>query len=82
LEELYATRMSKEEKEAVTRYFTSYLGTKKYHNYTKEVKSSDMAACRYMMDLKCDEFMYVNQDTFEISTAEDPKALEFIHFYL
>ena len=41
-----------------------------------------MAAQRYMMDMKADEFMYVNCDTFEVTSTDDPKAIEFIRFYL
>ena len=41
-----------------------------------------MAAQRYMMDMQANEFMYVNCETFEVTGADDPKAIEFIRFYL
>ena len=35
-----------------------------------------------MIELSANDYMYVNQDTLEVTNAEDPKALEFVHFYL
>lgn len=35
-----------------------------------------------MMILEAQEFMYVNSETGELSDREDPKAIEFIHFFL
>jgi|LauGreDrversion4_2_1035121.scaffolds.fasta_scaffold326949_1 tRNA U38,U39,U40 pseudouridine synthase TruA len=37
-EQLYKYRLTPEDKERVQRLFTMFLGTKKYHNYSKEVK--------------------------------------------
>jgi hypothetical protein len=58
------------------------LGSKKYHNYTREVKPSSNAALRYMLELNAKDFMYVNRDTLAVSTKEDPNAIEFLHFFL
>lgn len=62
--------------------FNQFLGTRKYHNYTREVKPSSNAALRYMLELSCNDFMYVNKNTLEVSNKEDPDAIEFIHFFL
>tara|TARA_B110000285_G_C15084482_1_gene595363 strand:+ start:791 stop:1363 length:573 start_codon:yes stop_codon:yes gene_type:complete len=35
-----------------------------------------------MIDLSANDYMYVNQDTLEVTNAEDPRALEFVHYYL
>jgi tRNA pseudouridine38-40 synthase len=35
-----------------------------------------------MQELDCSEIIYVNRETLELSNSEDPKALEFIHFFL
>ena len=41
-----------------------------------------MAAQRFMMILNANDFMYVNYETNELTNKEDPKAIEFIHFFL
>ncbi len=41
-----------------------------------------MAAIRYMIELKANNYMYINRDTYEVTSAEDPKAIEFVHFFL
>ena len=35
-----------------------------------------------MIELSANDYMYVNQENFEVTNAEDPLALEFVHFYL
>ena len=35
-----------------------------------------------MIELSANDYMYVNQDTFKVTYASDPRALEFVHFYL
>lgn len=82
IEKLYKTRLSAEMKEKIHGMWQQFLGTKKYHNYTKDTKASDMAANRYMMELTANSFMYVNQNTFELTNSDDPDAIEFIHFFL
>lgn len=37
---------------------------------------------RFMLELTANDYMYVNKNTNEMSNAEDPEALEFVHFYL
>ena len=81
-EKLYSYRLNKESKERVQRIFSKYIGSKKYHNFTKEVKPHQSAAVRYMLELKADTFMYINRDTFEVTSEDDPKAIEFVHFFL
>ncbi len=44
LTKIYATRMTQEQKDELQKYWKSFLGTHKYHNYTKDVKSHMMAA--------------------------------------
>lgn len=58
------------------------MGTKSYHNYTKDMKPGQTAAQRFMIDLTANEYMYVNKETFEVTSSEDPKAIEFVKFYL
>jgi tRNA U38,U39,U40 pseudouridine synthase TruA len=41
-----------------------------------------MSAIRFMLELKADTFMYINRDTYEVTTAEDPNSMEFVHFFL
>jgi tRNA U38,U39,U40 pseudouridine synthase TruA len=35
-----------------------------------------------MLELKADSYMYINRETYDVTTAEDPNAIEFIHFFL
>ena len=35
-----------------------------------------------MMELRANDYMYVNRHTFEVTDESDPEALEFVHFYL
>ena len=58
------------------------MGTKSYHNYTKDMKPGQTAAQRFMIDLTANEYMYVNKETFEVTSSEDAKAIEFVKFYL
>ena len=51
--------------------WANFKGTKKYHNYTKEIKPHEEAAKRYMMNMTANEYMYVNQDTFAVTDASD-----------
>lgn len=44
LTKIYATRMSPERKAELSKHWKSFIGTHKYHNYTKDVKSHMMAA--------------------------------------
>jgi len=60
----------------------TFAGTKRYHNYTREMRPEQQASQRFMMELTANDYMYVNQDTFEVTNRDDPRALEFIHFFL
>ena len=62
--------------------WASFKGTKKYHNYTRDIKPHEAAACRYMMQMNATEFMYINQDSFAVVEGSDPRAIEFVRFYL
>jgi len=35
-----------------------------------------------MKVMTANKFMYINKETFDVTTAEDPNAIEFIHFFL
>lgn len=35
-----------------------------------------------MLYLRANTYMYINRETQEVTNAEDPKAMEFIHFFL
>lgn len=41
-----------------------------------------MSALRYMLELKANSCMYINRETLDVTNAEDPNAIEFIHFFL
>ena len=56
-ETLYSYRISENDKERVKKLFSQFLGTKKYHNYSKEVRTHQMSALRYMLELKDDSCM-------------------------
>lgn len=61
LSRLYSFRLSEQEKDKIHNLFkNTFTGTKKYHNYTKDVKPDQQAANRYMIELNANEFMYVN----------------------
>ena len=64
------------------KHWKSFLGTHKYHNYTKDVKSHMMAAQRFMIEMEASEFRYVNRKTFKVTEASDPDGIEFVRFYL
>ena len=57
---MYATRLDDDKKTALNELWANFKGTKRYHNYTKEIKPHESAACRYMMEMTANEFMYVN----------------------
>ena len=83
LEKLYSHRMSDEQKKKLHDVFkATFEGTKKYHNYTRDMKPDQQAAMRVMIELTANDYMYVNQDTFEVTNEADPRALEFVHFFL
>jgi tRNA U38,U39,U40 pseudouridine synthase TruA len=46
------------------------------------MKPDQNAAKRFMIELSANDYMYVNSETFEITNSEDPRALEFVHFFL
>ena len=60
-----------DEKQRIVTLFNLFLGTKKYHNYTRDTKAHDMKCQRCMFDLKCSEYMYINRDTLEVSKETD-----------
>lgn len=80
--QLYKFRLSPEQKEHLQKLFQGFKGTKNYHNYTKDVKASEMTANRNMMELDASEFMYINTNDLTVSNCEDENALEFVHFFL
>ena len=41
-----------------------------------------MACLRYMLELTANDYIYINRNTLEVTNAEDPDAIEFIHFFL
>lgn len=63
-------------------FIETFEGTKKYHNYTKDMDPEKEAAKRYMLELKASDYMYVNTKTLEVTEHSDKDALEFVHFYL
>lgn len=82
LARMYSTRLPEEQKTTLHELWGNFKGTKRYHNFTKEIKPHEAAAMRYMMEMTANEFMYVNQDTFAVTEESDPKAIEFVRFYL
>jgi hypothetical protein len=52
LSRLYSYRLTDLQKEKVHSLFKeTFTGTKKYHNYTRDMKPEQGAANRYMLDL-------------------------------
>lgn len=83
LSRLYAFRLSDAQKKKVHDTFVeAFQGTQKYHNFSRDMKPEQSASQRYMIDLSANDYMYVNQDTLEVTNAEDPRALEFVHYFL
>ena len=82
IDQMYKTRLSDEQKTQLHEIWGSFKGTKKYHNFTKEIKCHEQAAMRYMMKMTANEFMYVNRDTLKVTEESDPQAIEFVRFYL
>ena len=35
-----------------------------------------------MLELEANSYMYINKETYEVTNAEDPNSMEFIHFFL
>ena len=82
VDQMYATRLSEEQKQSLHDLWANFKGTKKYHNYTKEIKPHEAAACRYMMNMTANEYMYVNKNTLKVTDESDTDAIEFVRFYL
>ena len=81
--QIYGHRLSDERRKEVHKLFVeTFEGTKKYHNYTKDMDPEKEAAKRYMLELKAEDYMYVNTKTLEVTDKDDKDALEFVHFYL
>lgn len=68
LQKIQGYRMTKEQKQALQECWQSFIGTKKYHNYTKEIKAHQMTSQRFMMAMEASEFRYVNKKTFKVTT--------------
>ena len=61
LKKLYGYRLEEDKRNLVHKTFVeTFEGTKKYHNYTKDISHEKEAAKRYMLELKAEEYMYVN----------------------
>lgn len=83
IESLYKTRLTAEQRIEVHDLFkNTFNGTKKYHNFTRDMRPDKMASQRFMIELTANDYMYVNKDTLQVTDENDPRALEFIHFYL
>ena len=62
---IYGYRLTEEDKAKVDTLFReTFIGTKPYHNYTRDMKPEQNASKRFMMELRANDYMYVNQDTF------------------
>ena len=67
LKQLYAYRIDELSHKKLNECCKMFIGTHKYHNYTKEVEYKQASAMRYMMDVNC----------LDKSVMQD---VEFIHF--
>jgi tRNA pseudouridine(38-40) synthase len=74
-EKLYSYRLSEVDKERVQKIFKMFLGSKKYHNFSKEVKPHQTQAMRFMVELSANDYMYINRDTLEVTDESDPKSI-------
>lgn len=52
IEAIYGYRITDDKKEILERLLVKFEGTHKFHNYTKQMKSKDKNAQRYMMQIK------------------------------
>ena len=59
----YKFKLNKELLDKCKKICSEFLGTKKYHNYTKKVGFSDPSSQRHIYELNCDEI--INFDEFE-----------------
>ena len=59
----YKFKLSRELHDKCKKVCSEFLGTKKYHNYTKKVGFSDPSSQRHIYELNCDEI--INFDEFE-----------------
>ena len=61
IEDLYSYRLSSDQKEELHNLFKdTFAGTKKYHNFTREMRPEQTASQRFMIELKANDYMYVN----------------------
>lgn len=61
IKKLYGYRLGEERGKLVHKTFVeAFEGTKKYHNYTKDITPEREAAKRYMLELRANDYMYVN----------------------
>ena len=44
VQRMYATRLDEEQRKQVQELWKSFEGTKKYHNFTKDIRAHEMAA--------------------------------------
>lgn len=51
IDQMYQTRLDEETKTQLHEQWAKFEGTKKYHNFTKEIKPHEEAAKRYMMKM-------------------------------
>ena len=83
LKSLYGYRLPTDHKEKLHQTFLdTFIGTKKYNNYSSGKLLKENEESRYMIDLTANEFMYVNKDSYEYTNSEDPDAIEYVHFYI
>lgn len=82
LTKMYTTRLSEEQRANIKDMWKSFEGTHKYHNYTKDVKATETACQRFMIEMDASKYIYINTKSFAVTNAEDEDSLEFVHFYL
>ena len=53
----YSYRLSEEDINKLKQLCKGFLGTKKYHNYTRKVGFSNMSSQRHIIDMNCDDII-------------------------
>jgi tRNA pseudouridine38-40 synthase len=82
IDKLYSYRIKQEQHNKLQAKFKKFIGTKCYHNYTRDLSAKMSQSKRHMIKLDATELRYFNRDTLEPSNKEDPRAIEFVHFWI
>ena len=79
---MYSFRLENESKVFIHDLFkNTFEGSHSFHNYTRK-NHGEGSTQRSMIKLQASEYIYINQNSLEISHFKDPHAIEFVQFHL